>query len=261
MTSGDAVDAGWRLDGRVALVTAAGRGIGRATAHLLAKAGARVVVADVDAGAATQVADAIVAEGRTADACAFDVADEAGVAAAVDGIVARQGRLDVLVNNAGIASRVPAQALTRAAWERTLAVNATGAFLCAREAGRTMLAAGRGAIVNVASVMGLVGRGLGPNSDYHASKGALVAWTRALACEWAAAGVRVNAVAPGYVATPLIRKAFAGAEVRARIVDRQALGRLIEPSEVAAAILFLASDAASAITGVTLPVDGGWTAG
>ena len=124
-----------------------------------------------------------------------------------------------------------------------------------------MLDAGRGAIVNVASAMGLVGRGLSPNGAYHASKGALIAWTRALACEWAARGVRVNAVAPGYVATPYVREAAADPAARARIADRQAIGRLVEPAEVAAAILFLAGDAASAITGATLPVDGGWTAG
>jgi NAD(P)-dependent dehydrogenase (short-subunit alcohol dehydrogenase family) len=251
----------FRLDGRVALVTGAGRGIGRATARLLAHAGALVVVADIDADAAGRVADALAGDGMRAEMCAFDVADEAGVVGAIEGIASRHGAIDILVNNAGIASRAPAESLAREAWDRTFAVNATGAFLCAREAGRRMLAAGHGAIVNVASAMALAGRGLGPNGAYHASKGALVAWTRALACEWAARGVRVNAVAPGYVATPYVREAFAEASAHARIVDRQAIGRLIAPAEVAAAILFLASDAASAITGVTLPVDGGWTAG
>jgi 2-deoxy-D-gluconate 3-dehydrogenase len=251
----------FRLDGRVALVTAAGRGIGRATARALAGAGAIVVVNDVDADAAARVAADLCAAGAVAEAAAFDVAEEARVAEAVAAIAARRGSIDVLVNNAGVASRASAEATTREQWERTLAVNATGAFLCAREAGKRMLAAGRGAIVNVASVMGLVGRGLAPNGAYHASKGAMIAWTRALACEWAPRGVRVNAVAPGYVATPYVREAFAAEAAQARIVDRQAIGRLVEPAEVAAAILFLASDAASAITGATLPVDGGWTAG
>jgi 2-deoxy-D-gluconate 3-dehydrogenase len=251
----------FRLDGRVALVTAAGRGIGRATAQALADAGATVVVNDIDADAASRVADGLVAAGARAEARAFDVADEAAVVDAIAALATRHGRIDVLVNNAGIARRAPAETYARDAWERTLAVNATGAFLCAREAGRRMLAAGRGAIVNVASAMGLAGRALAPNGAYHASKGAMIAWTRALACEWAARGVRVNAVAPGYVATPYVREAFAEPAAHARIVDRQAIGRLVEPAEVAAAILFLAGDAASAITGATLPVDGGWTAG
>jgi len=251
----------FRLDDRVVLITAAARGIGRATARALAHAGAVVVIADIDGDAAERVAQALGDEGCRAESRTFDVTDEVSVATSVDAVQARHGRLDVLVNNAGIAGRGPSEALSLEDWDRILAVNATGAFVCAREAGRRMLAAGRGAIVNVASVAALSGRGLGPNGAYHASQGALVAWTRALACEWADRGIRVNAVAPGYVATPWVRKAFAQDQARARILERQVIGRLVEPEEVAAAIHFLASDAASAITGVTLPVDGGWTAG
>jgi len=250
----------FRLDGRVALVTAAGRGIGRATAQALADAGATVVVNDVDADAAARVVQGLVAAGARSEACAFDVADEARVVDAVAAIASRHGRIDVLVNNAGIARRAPAETYALDAWERTLAVNATGAFLCAREAGQRMLAAGRGAIVNVASAMGLAGRALAPNGAYHASKGAMIAWTRALACEWAARGVRVNAVAPGVVETPLTGPIRSQPSWYEAYANKSALGRWATPQEIAWPSVFLLSDAASYITGTVLFVDGGWTA-
>jgi 2-deoxy-D-gluconate 3-dehydrogenase len=245
----------------VALVTAAGRGIGRATARLLAAAGALVVVTDVDPTPAAQVASDIEAAGGRAESRMLDVADEAAVVTTIAEIASRHGAIDVLVNNAGVGNRTASESMSTADWNRVVEVNLTGAFRCAREAGQSMLHKGRGAIVNVTSVMGLTGASLYPNPAYHASKAALINWTRALAVEWAGRGVRVNAVAPGYVATAYTRKVFATPEYRARILARQVLGRLIEPEEVAAAIVFLASDAASAITGITVPVDGGWSAG
>jgi NAD(P)-dependent dehydrogenase (short-subunit alcohol dehydrogenase family) len=250
----------WRLDGRVALVTAAGSGIGRATAKALAEAGALVQVTDIDRDSAARVAQEIAAAGQRAEAHQLDVTDEPGVARTVHAIADLRGRLDILVNNAGIGARMASEDLATATWEQVIAVNMTGAFRCAREAGRHMLAAGKGTIVNVASVMGLVGGGLYPNPAYQATKGALVNWTRALALEWAGRGVRVNAVAPAFARTPLTQKLLADPEMERAILANTPLGRLIEPEEVAEAILFLASDAASAITGVTLPVDGGWTA-
>ena len=249
-----------RLDARVALVTAAASGIGRATAKALAEAGALVQVTDIDREGAARVAQEITSAGHRAEAHQLDVTDEGGVARTIAAIADLRGRLDILVNNAGIGARMASEDLATATWEKVIAVNMTGAFRCAREAGRHMLTAGKGTIVNVASIMGLVGGGLYPNPAYQATKGALVNWTRALALEWAPRGVRVNAVAPAFARTPLTQKLLADPEMERAILVNTPLGRLIEPEEVAQAILFLASDAASAITGVTLPVDGGWTA-
>ena len=245
-----------RLDGRVALVTGGGAGIGRATCHALAQAGAHVAVTDLDQAAADRVAGEI-AQG---EAHCLDVADESAVGGVVEAVAARHGRIDILVNNAGLGARTPTVDLPTERWRQVHAVNLDGSFFCARAVGRHMLAAGQGAVVNLASIMGLVGGAHYPNLAYHSAKGALVNLTRALACEWAAAGVRVNAVAPTFARTRLTEPLLADTEMAERLRRDTPISRFVEPEEVAAAILFLASDAASMITGVTLPVDGGWTA-
>jgi NAD(P)-dependent dehydrogenase (short-subunit alcohol dehydrogenase family) len=250
-----------RLDGEVALVTGGAGGIGAAAAALLAAAGAAVIVADRDGAAARAHAAALAAQGARASSLALDVTDEAAVAAGFDAARAEHGRLDILINNAGIALRRPTAELTRADWDKVVAVNLTGVFLCAQAAARIMIADGAaGRIVNTASIMGLSGGGLYPNISYQATKGAVVNLTRALAVEWAPNGLRVNAVAPTWVRTELTRPLFESAELLARMRAVSPLGRFPEPDDIAAAILFLASGASSFVTGHALAVDSGFLA-
>jgi NAD(P)-dependent dehydrogenase (short-subunit alcohol dehydrogenase family) len=249
-----------RLQGRVAAVTGAARGIGWATVEALVAAGATPVLFDRDAATLEEATARLSRRGVEHLALTLDVTDESAVEAAFARIAAQRGRLDILVNNAGIAIRKPTLELSARDWQAVVDVNLTGVFLCARNAARPMIAAGGGAIVNVASVMGLSGGGLYPNLSYQASKGGVVNLTRALAIEWAPHRIRVNAVAPTWVRTELTRGLFGDAETVQRILEATPLGRLAEPADVAAAIVFLASDEAGMITGHTLPVDGGFLA-
>lgn len=245
--------------GRVALVTGGGGDLGVAIGRRLGDAGATVVLADVDGAKAEAAAGRLANCGPGALGIVMDVADEASVTAAFAEVARRYGRLDVLVNNAGIAARKASIELAVEDWARVLAVNLTGTFLCSRAAARLMMAGNGGTIVNVASIMGLVGNTLYANPAYHASKGGIVNLTRTHAAEWARAGIRVNAIAPTFVETTLTGRLLAEPGMREGILSRTPMGRLAQPGEIAEAVAFLASDAAALVTGIVMPIDGGWT--
>jgi NAD(P)-dependent dehydrogenase (short-subunit alcohol dehydrogenase family) len=247
------------LTGRVAVVTGASSGLGVAFARGLTAAGASVVLAARRKDRIDDLARQLADGGASALSVECDVANEASVDALVQATLARFGRADVLVNNAGVAKIAPAAAESLSDFRSVLDVNLVGAFLCAQRFGRVMLEQKRGSIVNVASILGLVGSGLIPQASYNASKGGLVNLTRELAAQWARLGVRVNAIAPGWFPSEMTTDMF-GTEDGKRFVKRRTpMGRGGEPNELVGALLLLASDAGSYITGQTLAVDGGWT--
>jgi NAD(P)-dependent dehydrogenase (short-subunit alcohol dehydrogenase family) len=241
-------------------ITGAASGMGRETARLFASKGWFVGGYDVNEAGLADLRDEL---GRkNCLVRRLDVTDRADFREALDDFApAAGGRLDILFNNAGIAIRRPTTELTLEDWSLVVAVNMTGVFLCAREAARHMLAGGRGGrIVNTASIMGVVGGGLYPNISYQATKGAVVNMTRALAVEWAGQGIRVNAIAPTWVRTPLTRGITEQPELVQRIQQLTPMGRLAEPEELVGAVLFLASRASAMVTGHVLAVDGGFLA-
>jgi len=236
-----------------AIVTGAAQGLGLVTARRLAAAGYRVVLTDVQ-----DVTEQAAAIGPGAVAISGDISSEAFVEDMAGRVAADFGGAQVLVNNAGISMIQPAEDTTLDQWQRMMAINLQGPFLTCRAFGKQMLSAGKGAIVNVASVAGL--GGVIHRSAYNTSKHGLVGLTRTLAGEWGGRGVRVNAVCPGWIKTEMdVKDMGSGAYTNADIENRVPMARFAMPGDVAEAITFLASDAASFINGVALPVDGGWT--
>lgn len=250
-----------RLEGKVALITGAGTGIGQATAILFAKEGADIVATNLELPEAEETTEAIIKIGRRAVAIAADIAKPDEIHAMVDRAIDAFGGIDILVNNAGVgALNVPTfEIRDMDAWNKVFEINVGATFLCCQRVGHWMITQGGGKMVNVASQTGIAG--VPYVNAYGPSKAAVINMTRSLAVEWAKYKINVNCVAPCWTRTRRLEKAFEkGVVTLAEIQKRCPMGRPAEPEDVAKAILFLASDDASFITGITLPVDGGWLA-
>lgn len=248
------------LDGKVIIITGAGSGIGRDAAHMMAAAGARLILADMNADAGKAVEADIAARGGQARFLATDIAREADCKALADAALADHGRLDGAFNNAAIAQlSIPLHDLPADVWQRNIDVTLTGTFFCMKYQIRAMLANGGGAIVNTSSAAGVAAFPLAP--EYCSAKHGVVGLTRNAALDYGGKGIRVNAILPGAVRTPMLMKAMGeNAGMEAYLKTIHPLGRYAEPNEVAAAAMWLLSDQASFITGAAIPVDGGYTA-
>jgi NAD(P)-dependent dehydrogenase (short-subunit alcohol dehydrogenase family) len=250
----------FRVDGQLAVVTGGGRGIGLACAEALGEAGARLVIIEPDEQAGRAGQEELAAKGYDAELLVGDVTSSERMTEVAALLAARGRPASILVNNAGIGhSGVPSEDVSDEHWLRTMDVNLNGVFWCSRAFGRHMIAARRGSIVNLGSMSGTICNRPQPQTPYNVSKAAVHHMTRSMAAEWAPHGVRVNAVAPTYIATPMVMANPANQDRIDAWLRDTPMGRLGQAHEVASAVLFLASDAASLMTGAVVPVDGGFT--
>jgi 2-deoxy-D-gluconate 3-dehydrogenase len=248
----------YRLDGQTALVTGASKGIGADLARALANAGARIALAARDTAALEVLAGEIEAAGGEAVAIEMDVSSVASIRSAVNRAATHFGRLDVLVNNAGLGANHPAEDVTEADWDEMMDVNLRGLFFACQAAGRIMLEQGAGRIINMSSQAGVVG--IRDHAIYCASKGGVNMLTKVLALEWSARGVTVNAVAPTFIYTPGTAERLDQPEYLQGVLDRLPIGRVGTTTDVSAAVIYLASPAGGMVSGHVLLVDGAWTA-
>jgi NAD(P)-dependent dehydrogenase (short-subunit alcohol dehydrogenase family) len=253
----------FRLDGRVALVTGGGAGIGRGFAHALAEAGAKVAVVDISTAAAETVANELSEIGADAIAITTDVTQLNEVRKMVDTIVDHWGSLTIGINNAGVAGWFDAETMPQDEWRKIMSVNLDGVFYCAQAEGRVMLDAGYGKIINTASMSAHISNTPQNQAAYNASKAGVLHLTRSLAAEWAARGVRVNSISPGYTRTALVEQFInepIGAEKYPFWMERTPMGRMAEVADLVGAVVFLASEVSDFMTGHDLVIDGGYCA-
>ena len=246
------------LEAKVAVVTGGAGGLGAQICLSLAGEGAAVVVADVDEKGGKAVSDQIRKQGQNASFVKLDVTDSRNVGSMVETVLQKHGTIDILVNSAGITDRRPALDFPEEVFDKIIAINLKGTFLCCQAVGRVMAEKGKGKIINLSSIGGTIG--LRNTVAYCASKGGVVQMTRALAVDWAQYHINVNAIAPGLNNTPIAKQVFRDKNTLDWFLSKIPMGRLCEPKEVAAAVLFLSSEVSDYITGHILALDGGWTA-
>jgi NAD(P)-dependent dehydrogenase (short-subunit alcohol dehydrogenase family) len=253
----------FKLTGRIALVTGAGQGIGRAFAHALGDAGAAVAVVDLNRATAEATRDELLAKDIDAIALAIDVTQMEQVQQMVDAVVAKWGRLDIAMNNAGMGEWVDSEAMTEAQWDRMMDLNLKAVFFCAQAEAKVMLAQGYGKIINTASMSGSIVNWPQNQAAYNISKAGVIHLTRSLAAEWATRGVRVNCISPGYTQTALVDKLLEtpiGKEMAPQWMSRTPMGRFAQVTDLQGAAVFLASEASDFMTGSDVVIDGGYSA-